>query len=205
MAQSQFLRYVKAVRHGQDAPCRSNPVVAYYHCTVVQRTVLEEYVLYQFRVDVGIDKLARLDDVGKRHVPFQYDERTDKILAHVVARHSHLQHGWVGGVDLLFLLEREQPHNQVKPSLRTEGEEEASDVFLEEDDKGQDTHADEFVEDGTHQSHLYDLRHNDPCHDKHQDAIEHVEASRCFHQLVYVIKQKRYAEYVDNIFYPEIK
>ena len=79
------------------------------------------------------------------------------------------------------------------------------DIFLEEDDKGQDTHADEFVEDGTHQSHLYDLRHNDPCHDKHQDAIEHVEASRCFHQLVYVIKQKRYAEYVDNIFYPEIK
>ena len=54
------------------------------------------------------------------------------------------------------------------------------------------TYADQFVEDGAQQAHLYYLSHKHPDNDENQDADKHVERSRFAHEAIDVVEHERY-------------
>ena len=78
-------------------------------------------------------------------------------------------------------------------------------LFLEEDEQGQYTHAYQFVHDGSQQTHLEYMGHEEPQHHKHHDADEHIERPAFLHQPVDVVEQQRHQQDVDYVFYAKIK
>ena len=111
-----------------------------------ERAILEEDVLDELRIDVRVDKLARLDDVVERHVALKDNQRANHVLAHIVACHSDLQHRSVALVGIFLFLAREQTCDEAQAALRTEGEEESAYFVLKEDDERYHSHADKLVE-----------------------------------------------------------
>ena len=75
MAQTEIFGNVHVVAYRQNTPDRSNPVAGYYHRSVVERRILEENILYQAGVDVGVDFIACLLEVGEGHLALEHYQR----------------------------------------------------------------------------------------------------------------------------------
>ena len=208
MAKAEFLGNVEVVAHGEDASCGTQTVTGDDERSVVQGRVLEEDVLDEALVHVGIDDVARGDDVVERHVALQDDEGS-----HLVFRHGHTCHDHghdaatqtvavgSGGV---AVLRGEEAHQSAYALMAAEVVEELTDVVLEDDDDGNHAHGDELVEDGAEEAHLQYLRYEHPHHDEHDDAHEGVERARLAHQPVDIEKQQGYQQYVDEVLKAEI-
>ena len=89
--------------------------------------------------------------------------------------------------------------------MGADGDEETADVVLEQHDQGECAYADEFVEDGTEQSHLEHLGDDNPESEEDEDAIEDVERAGVAHQAVDVVEQEGDKENVDGVFDSEIE
>ena len=76
MAQPEMLRKVHVVTDRENTSYGNNSPTRYNHSTVVERGVLEEYILYQAGIDVGVDYVAGLLVVVERHLPLEAYERT---------------------------------------------------------------------------------------------------------------------------------
>ena len=89
--------------------------------------------------------------------------------------------------------------------MTTDIEKELTDVFLENDDNCKDSHTHQLVEDGAQQSHFQHLRHKEPQHDKHNDAIERIHGTWLAHQSVDVVQHQGDQDNVDNVFYSKFE
>ena len=68
MTQPKVSRQVGVVRDRQYATGRCDTLARYYHCTVVQGAVFEEYVFDKARIDVGVDDVAGVFIVVEQHL-----------------------------------------------------------------------------------------------------------------------------------------
>ena len=153
VAQTEFLRNVRVVRNGEDAGSRGDAVIVDNHGTIVEWGVLEENVLDELGIDIGIDGFARIFNVNQRHLLPDDDECSNEVLAHVVASTNNLHDGWIFLL-AFHVLPRKEFQERIESVVGTQGEEKSTNIFLKQDDKCQHTHADEFVEDAAEEFHL---------------------------------------------------
>ena len=78
-------------------------------------------------------------------------------------------------------------------------------IVLKQDDQSDDTHRYHFVEDGTQQAHLQDLRHEHPDDDEHQHTHERIRRTRLAHHPVAVVEHHSHQQDVNYIFYAKIE
>ena len=162
------------VRNGEDAGSRSDAIIVDNHGTIVEWGVLEENVLDELGIDIGIDGFTRIFNVNQRHLLPDDDESSNEVLAHVVASTNNLHDGWIFLLTF-HVLPRKEFQERIEPVVGTQGEEKSTDIFLKQDDKCQHTHADEFVEDAAEEFHLQHLRNDNPHDDEHQNAVKHIQ------------------------------
>ena len=203
MTQTQLLRNIQIMRHRQDTSCCLDTFLADDHCPVMQRTVLEENILYQPLVYIGIDHLSRTHNIVQRHIMFNDNQRTDFLFAHTDACHDN-RHNFIM-LHTLFLIPRKETHQSAGMLMRTECKQEAAYLVLKQNNKRQHPHADQFVEDRPQKLHLQHLRNHQPNQNEHQDARKHVDRTGRFHQFVRIIKQESYQQNVYKIFYAKFK
>ena len=208
VAQAQLFGNVEVVAHGQYAARRAQPVVGDDEGAVVQGRVLEEDVLDEPLVDVGVDDVARGDDVVERHVALDDNERAHLGLRHRHAGHDHghdapAQAVAVGGI-VVAMLRHEQAQHGAYVAVAAHVVEELADVVLEDDDNGNHAHRHQLVEDGAEQAHLEYLRDEHPHDDEDDDAHEGVERARLTHQPVDVEQEHTYQQNVDKVFQREV-
>ena len=89
--------------------------------------------------------------------------------------------------------------------MGTERVEKLANLLLEQYDECDNTHANQFVEDGAHQTHLEHLTDKQPDEHKHHDSDEHVQRTALFHQPVDVIEHQGYQQDINGIFYSKIE
>ena len=205
VAQSQLFGNIDGMRHRQDAACGADALPADDHSSVVQGRVFEEDVLDEPLVDVGIDDVARLDDVVERCHPFDDDERTHLVASHVHASHDDGHDGGLVGFGFLLPRRAEEACQRFHPLVGTEVVEKLADVVLEEDDDRQHAHTDKLVHDASQEAHLQDAADKEPHQDEHDDADEHVERPRFLHETVDVVEHHCHEEDVYKVFYAKVK
>ena len=195
MSESKFFGDVEVVTDRQDAGCCGYPAFCHNHGTVVKRTVLEEDVLDESLGYLAIDLFSGTDELAQGKVVLQHDERSDPLLAHVHACHHDREDGFAFISELaglLVLVQTEEAEETMGLFSGSKIVEEATDVFLEEDDDGKDAYTHQLVEDSAKQFHLQHLADNDPAADEKQYTIEDVHRARLLHQLIAVEKHYRY-------------
>ena len=133
MAQPHGFRDVHAVRHGQQATGSGNALLSDNHSSIVQRTVLEEDVLDEQLVDVGIDRLARFDDFAQLVALLNHDEGSLLAFGHIHAGHDDGHHLGVISCNG-FLPRQEEIKYATCTMLRTHIAEKPAYVVLEDDD-----------------------------------------------------------------------
>ena len=204
VAQSEVLRNAERVTDWQDATYGGDASVGYDHGSVVEGRILEEDVLYEFAVDLGIDGFTGLYDICERHFTFENDECSDEVFRHIIACHDHRQSADIL-IFIVHILGVKPSEEQGKSSLTSKGKEETTYLLLEYHNQSKTADADQFVEYAAQQFHLEHLRHDNPNKDENEDSVEYIQRTRRFHQSVYLVEQDGYAENVDYIFYSEVK
>ena len=208
VAKAELLGYVEVMADGQDARGSCYPALHDYHGSVVQRAVLEEYVLDEPLCYLGIDLLARTDELGEGQVVLQDNEGTHALLAHVHASHDDGEDGLALVAELTLLLvpvETEEAEEAMSLLTGTEVVEEAAYVFLEEDDDSQSSDAHQLVEDAAQKLHLQYLADDNPATDEEQYAIEDVHRARLLHQFVAIVEYDGYKENVNEVFETNVR
>ena len=204
VAQSELLRYVVVVRHGQDAAGGAYALAHDYHGAVVQRRVLEENVLYESLIDAGVYHVAGVDDVVEAYAALNDDERSHLAAREVDARHDDGHDGLLVHY-LLLACAYKQIGEGAEALVGAERVEEAAYLFLKEHDDADDAHRHELVEDGSEQAHLEHLTHEEPHEHEHDDADEDVERTALLHQTIDVVEHQGDKKYVDDVFYSEVE
>ena len=163
--------------HGKDTSCRHDALVGDHHRSIMQRRVLEEDVLYQSLVDLGIYLLTRVHNVFQGHSSFDDNQRTNILLRHAHTCHHDRHNRLLVCLPLALLVGVEEPHEPSHSLLRTYLVKETADVLLKDDDEGYDTHAHQLVEYRTQQAHLQHLTHKEPDQHEDHDTNEDVEGA----------------------------
>ena len=83
--------------------------------------------------------------------------------------------------------------------------EKLADLFLEQYDQADNTHAGQLAEYAAQELHLQHLGDKEPDEDKHDDAIEHVQRTALLHQPVDVVKHQGDQEDVYDILDSKLK
>ena len=87
VTQTQLLRNIGLMAHGEDTSRGTDALVRYDHGTVVERRVLEEDILYQPLVDFRVNDVAGIDNIVEGRRPL-YDDK----CTHLATRHIHASH-----------------------------------------------------------------------------------------------------------------
>ena len=132
VAEAKLLRDVQVVRDGEDASGCYDLLVADNHRSVVQRAVLEEDILDEALVYIGVDGVSASDDFVQWEVLFDYNQGTGLALAHAHAGHNDGHD--VGSLHLFLLTSAEEAEQVSLAFMGTYGDEELADIVLEEDD-----------------------------------------------------------------------
>ena len=82
----------------------------------------------------------------------------------------------------LLLLTTEKTDGVAHPLMCAKAVEKLTDFFLKQDEQGNGTDTDDTVEECAQQTHLKNLRNEEPKNNKHQDAEEDVQRTRFLHQ-----------------------
>ena len=171
----------------------------------MQGGVLEEYVLYQPLIDAGIYAVSRLHDVVKWRKSLYHYQCAAFRFAHIDAGHDDGQDGGtIYGVGI-FLLLHKPIHEAMQAFLFAYAEKEFAYLLLKENDNRQDAHAEELVEQRSHQSHLKHLGHKEPYDDDGQHAAKDVHGARLAHEAVDVVQQHRHKEDIYCVFYAKVE
>ena len=155
VAQTEFLGDVETMGYRQNTSRSLDALTRDNHGTIVQWGVLEEDVLDETLVDVGVDFVACVCYVVERCGALNNDKGTHFSFAHVHAGkndgHNCLP-ACPTAAFFLFLLEESQ--QQSHPLVGTDVVEEFANVLLEQDDKTNHSHAHQLVHDRTKQAHF---------------------------------------------------
>ena len=205
VAQPQVLGNVVAVRHGQYASGGADAFFRYDHGSVVQRRVLEEDVLYESLVDVGVYQVARLHDVVEPHRALYDYERAHLAPRHVDARHHYGHDGLLVSPGLLRAVAREEePRHHLEAAVCAERVEKLAYLFLEKHDESYHTDAHQLVHNRPEETHLYNLANEKPYYHEDDDAYEDIERTALLHEAVNIIEHHRHKDDVHHILYSEI-
>ncbi|MPM99074.1 hypothetical protein SDC9_146264 [bioreactor metagenome] len=191
------------MRHRQNASGCPDSSLTDNHRTIVQRTVLKEYILQQSLVDIRIDHLARLQYLIERQVVFHDNECPHPLLAHTDASHNDGHN--IVMFQRFFLVTGEKTYQSTSPLVRPQSKQKAAYLILKKNNERQHAYADQLVEYRSEQTHLQYLRHHQPNKNKHQNTGENIDGPRSLHQLVCVIQQESNKQYVYKIFYSKLK
>ena len=165
----------------------------------MERGILEEYILYQTHVDVGVDDVAGVLKISERHLALKHDEGPGLCLAHA---HACIYHGHDPRVlHLTRTLVAEQLAEIFPFLIRTDVYEEALYLILEKDNQYYQADTHELVENSACKPHLKDFGGYDPEGEKHQHSVEQAQSAAAFHKFVDIEKQQRDNQYVDYVFY----
>ena len=195
-----MLRNIHVVAYRKDTPHRDDAPPRYDHSPVVERRVLEEYVLDQARIDVGVYDVARLLVVVERHLPLEAYQRTRLRLRHRKARVDHCHHESVIGVGLLRpVMEDALKLTQMPP--RSYLYQETLYLVLEKNHEHYEADAHELVEYRARKLHVEDLGSHHPDHDEEQHAVEETDRPGALHKLIYIEEQSPDYQNVKYVFY----
>ena len=192
--------------NGQNTTGCTDALAGDNHGSVVQRRVLEEDVLDEPLVDTRVNKVARVHDVVKAYASLYHHE-----CAHLAARHIYTrQHDGHDGLLVdEFLLVLAAYHKQLRELfealMSTKRVKESAYLFLKEHYQSDYTHAYQLVHNGTQESHLKHLAHEEPHHYEHDNTDEDIERAALLHQTVDVVEHQGDKQYVDDVFYSECK
>lgn len=78
-------------------------------------------------------------------------------------------------------------------------------LILKKDDQSNHTHIHQGIEYGAQQFHLQNLSDHQPDQDKNQNAGKNLDRAGGLHQFVGVVQQKGDQQYIDKIFYANVK
>ena len=174
MAESQFLRNIEVMTHRQNTSGCHDALIAHHHGSIMKRRILEENILYQPLVNLGVYLLTRIHDVLQWNASLYNDKSTYVFLRHTHTRHHNRHDGLLVSLLLALLAGVEEPNQPAHTFLRTYLIEESTDILLEDDDEGDDSHAHQFIQDRTQQAHFQYLTHKEPDkyekHDAHEDV-----------------------------------
>ena len=161
-------------------------VVHDYHCAVVEGAVLEEDVLYEACVDVGVDDVSAADVFLKVVLAGDDYQRAGFGAGHIAAGHDEFHDG-ERCLFLLIALATEYLgylFEEVPVLARAEAREEAAYLVLENHDEGDCADVDEAVEYGAHQLQFEDMDNEKPEENECEDADEDVGSPGGFHDTV---------------------
>ena len=200
VTQSHRFGNLVVVRYRQDAGRGGNAVVGNDEGAVVQRTVLEEDVLDEPRVHVGIDGVAGVLVVVERYPLFDDDEGARLGLGHV---HAGIDDRYDVGLFALLLVFEEEVEEEPPSLVGAQLHEKPFDFVLKQNDENEQTHAHELVHDGADEPHVEYLFDHDPHPHEGQHPGKDAYRARLLHHLVEGVEQQGHDEYVDNVFYAE--
>lgn len=192
-------RNVLALGYRQRASRCCNSVTGNHQCSVVQRRVFEEQVHYQASVNGCIHLVARADDVLKRCVVRNNDERSGLLFGHPVAGVGDFVDSLAIVGDLL--IPSEDPIQDVLSFgvchiSVAELDEKFPDLRLEDDYDGDDSDVQDGVQKGGHELHS-EGAHKDAYKEERYDGHEDTHRRRSpdpFEQDEYQNRQKQYVE-----------
>ena len=132
VAEAKLLRDVQVVRDGEDASGCYDLLVADNHRSVVQRAVLEEDILDEALVYVGIDGFSGTDNLVEWDAFFNHNQCSGLSFAHAHTGHDD---GHDVGFLVLVLFAWVKESEDVSPTfMRTYGNKELADVVLKQYD-----------------------------------------------------------------------
>ena len=169
----------------------------------MQRTVLEKYILNQTLTDSRIYYFPRPDHFVQRSGMLDHDQCTYFLLSHTQAGHYH-RHDIVM-FQSFFLRSAEKVRQRTDMPMRPQCQQETANLILKKNNQSNHPHIHQGIEYGTQQFHFQDLRNDQPDQDKHQNAGKNLDRAGCLHQLVSVIQQQGNQQYIDKIFYANVK
>ena len=76
MAESQFLRNIEVMTHRQNTSGCHDALIAHHHGSIMKRRILEENILYQPLVNLGVYLLTRIHDVLQWNASLYNDKST---------------------------------------------------------------------------------------------------------------------------------
>ena len=202
VTQAEILGNVHVMAHRQDAPRSRDPVARYYHRAVVQRRILEENILYEANVDVGVDAVAGLLILRQRHLALEDYQRAGLRLRHGHAGVDHAHH--LRMVAVVVLLMPEQLHEAAQVAVGAYVDEHTLYLVLEEDDEHYQADAHELVDDRAREPHVEDLIRHHPHDDEGEHAVEQRERAAVLHQAVKVEEKQGDYQDVDYVFDSEL-
>ena len=177
-------------------------MVGYDHGSVMQRGILEKYILYQTHVDVGVYHVSRFLIIRQGNFALEHYQGPRLALAHAHAGIDHCHHTCMTLPVTLVMLE-ETPEI-AQPPLRSDIDKKTLYLVLKKNNEHYQTDTHEFIKNRSGQPHVENLRGNHPHDKKHQHAVEERECAAVLHHPVDVEEQQGDDEYVYDILYSEI-
>ena len=163
---------------GQDARGSSNLSAGYYHCTIMQRRILEKYIFYQSLGNLSFDAFTGSDEISQRKVVLHHYQSTSLLFAHVKTGHKN-GHNCIPVVAIILVevssfLGLEEAQQFAYPFMGSQSVEEMTYLFLEKYDDGYTAHAYQLVKNTTQQFHLQYLADKNPKTNEDKYSIEDV-------------------------------
>ena len=169
----------------------------------MQRTVLKKYILNQTLADSRIYNFSCTDHFIQRSGMLDHDQCAYFLLSHAQASHYH----WHDIIMFQGFFPRpaEKMRQCTDMPMRAQRQEETTNLILKKDDQSNHTHIHQGIEYGAQQFHLQNLSDHQPDQDKNQNAGKNLDRAGGLHQFVGVVQQKGDQQYIDKIFYANVK
>jgi len=100
----------------------------------------------------------------------------------------------------LLLLPAEEANGSTDFLMRTYRKEELADLVLKKNEQGDGTYAYYAVEERSEQTHLKNLRNENPKDYEHEHAKEDVQRAGFLHKAVAVVEENSYEKDIENVF-----
>lgn len=151
MAQTECAGNIAVVAHGQDAAGAAYAVTVNDHGAVMERRVLEEYILDKARIDIGIDNIATLFITFERHFLTYHDERAGLGLRHIHARIDDRENILAGVMLAAVFVVSEQPFEKLPSFMVAQTDEKPLYLILKQYDEHKQSYSHKLVEYGAYE------------------------------------------------------
>lgn len=203
VAQSQLFGYIHIMAHGEYASRGRYTAFGNYHGAVVQGGVLEENILYKTHVYVGVYHVACLLITVERHLLLYDYQCAGPGARHAVAGIDHGK-GLGMVISIVFLVAEEAAYGPPFV-LGSYVDEKSLYLVLEQYHQHYESDAHEFVEDCAGETHAEDFGCHYPYKYESEHTVEKAEGAAGAHHAVEIEEHECHYQYVDDVFYAEIK
>lgn len=196
VAQTERARYVAVVAHRQDTAGAAYAVAVDDHRSVVERGVLEKYILYQSRVDVGVDDVTALLIALERHFLPDHYQRACLGLGHIHAGVDDGEHIFAGVVLATCLFVTEERFEKSPALMVAELDKETLDLILKQYHQHKQSYSHKLIEDSAYKLEVEYLGGKHPHHYERKHSKEDIDRAALFHDAVEIEEQECHYGYV---------